>query len=630
MIRCLFRSTANSLGRTIGRILAYILIGVLLIFLSSFLNTANVHASVVDFDNFKLPSYAKFYNCSSKDHCVDDVGNTTQTNDVINDQIVAEFVSPSLTTTPSGAGALIDFYVDEGFIEGNYYTITILMRGGSTSLTADTINDFKAGTGKYAHAYYYSKDVEVQSVDNLHVCYNSVCSNFPVTVLTYTFEAQLTGNYVGVLFTTTSRYSGNFTFSGYTYADHGANAPSIHQINDVIQSNLTNVKNEISQEIFDATGHIDTSINFATTAINSAINVMMNSINDNIDEMKENVDNSLNSEDSDVESGKCGVICKLKGIWNGIIHLPENIWNLIKAGFEWIVNAINNLLEGIKDLFTPKDCTKSKNLLDLNKIEKGTGYTSHGEVEITDTGFILHWDGQSGGSIGAVYHFGKASQFTADFYRISFKDSKSLNARFSCGSFSQNVNSGGSTVNFKRDCDPNSDATIYFNRDINSKDYEFSEVMMSEGREAIPYEPYGDVCESSGNLFDWFKGLFDKILGFFKDDDISDSSNVAGDFFNGFEDKDYGLSDVIILPLSFVKKIGSSSCSTLSLPLPFVNTNVELPCMSNVYNTHFSAILTIYQLVTTGFIGYWVSINLFKMAKGFKDPTTDEVEVLDL
>lgn len=112
--------------------------------------------------------------------------------------------------------------------------------------------------------------------------------------------------------------------------------------------------------------------------------------------------------------------------------------------------------------------------------------------------------------------------------------------------------------------------------------------------------------------------------------DTSGAENQAGGFFSNFKDSDYGLSDVITMPLEVIKNITSSRCSPLVLPIPFVDTNVTLPCMNTIYSQYFGNILTIYQTITTGMIAYWVCINIFATVKGFKDPESDNVEVMEL
>lgn len=114
-----------------------------------------------------------------------------------------------------------------------------------------------------------------------------------------------------------------------------------------------------------------------------------------------------------------------------------------------------------------------------------------------------------------------------------------------------------------------------------------------------------------------------------KDTDTSGADDTAGGFFDSFEDSDYGLSDIITMPLNTIKNITSATCSPLSFPLPFVNKNMELPCMTTVYS-HFGPILAIYQTITFGMIAYWVVVNIFATVRNFKNPDSDEIEVISL
>lgn len=112
--------------------------------------------------------------------------------------------------------------------------------------------------------------------------------------------------------------------------------------------------------------------------------------------------------------------------------------------------------------------------------------------------------------------------------------------------------------------------------------------------------------------------------------DISGASDSAGGFFTDFENDDYGLSDIVTLPLTFIQGLANASCSDLELPLPFVDEDVLLPCMSAIYEDYFGPFLTIYQIITFGIVGYWVCVNTLRLVNNFKNPDNDEVEVMDL
>lgn len=112
---------------------------------------------------------------------------------------------------------------------------------------------------------------------------------------------------------------------------------------------------------------------------------------------------------------------------------------------------------------------------------------------------------------------------------------------------------------------------------------------------------------------------------------IKDSNvDVDGSFFSGFDNETHGLTSIVTAPLQFIGSITSSTCTPLGLPMPFGLPSAELPCMSSIYQEHFGVFFTLYQTITFGMISYWVSVNIFAIVKGLKDPDSDKVEVLDL
>lgn len=108
------------------------------------------------------------------------------------------------------------------------------------------------------------------------------------------------------------------------------------------------------------------------------------------------------------------------------------------------------------------------------------------------------------------------------------------------------------------------------------------------------------------------------------------NQTMGNSFFSDFQSDSHGLSGIITAPIRLLNSLSSSTCSPLIFPLPFVNNNVSLPCMSSIYSSYFPTFLTLYQLITTGLIGYWVLIKLFGHVKGMQDPKDDRIEVLDL
>lgn len=111
--------------------------------------------------------------------------------------------------------------------------------------------------------------------------------------------------------------------------------------------------------------------------------------------------------------------------------------------------------------------------------------------------------------------------------------------------------------------------------------------------------------------------------------DVSGAGDTAGGFFNNFTTDTHGLTAIITAPLNTIKSLLNTSCEVLVLPLPFVSETVELPCMATIYG-QFQPFYGLYQVITYGFIAYWVCVRLFNLVKDFKNPEHDEVEVMDL
>lgn len=99
-----------------------------------------------------------------------------------------------------------------------------------------------------------------------------------------------------------------------------------------------------------------------------------------------------------------------------------------------------------------------------------------------------------------------------------------------------------------------------------------------------------------------------------------------------FSTDTHGLTAIISAPLAMLNALTTDgfSCSTINLPLPFVNRDLPLPCMGAIYTTNFGSFFSMYQLIVDGLVSYWVVVKLLAMMKGLKDPENDKIEVLDL
>lgn len=184
------------------------------------------------------------------------------------------------------------------------------------------------------------------------------------------------------------------------------------------------------------------------------------------------------------------------------------------------------------------------------------------------------------------------------------------------------------TINTNNSVDPNQVYTIP--NEILSSLYVLSDVSLSIGIEDYNITRYISddkvIIDQNTETNEQLGNLNDNLTN----DNVSGATSSAGNFFSGFETDTFGLTSIITAPLTLIQSITNSSCSSLGLPLPYVNKSIHLPCLSSIYQQYFGPFLTLYQTITFGIVAYWVCVRIFALVKDFKNPDHDEVEVLDL
>ena len=113
-------------------------------------------------------------------------------------------------------------------------------------------------------------------------------------------------------------------------------------------------------------------------------------------------------------------------------------------------------------------------------------------------------------------------------------------------------------------------------------------------------------------------------------DDTTEATSEASDFFSSFNTNNHGLTGIITAPLNAIQSLTSKTCSPLVLPLPFVEQDLTLPCMRPIYEEFFGGFISLYDIITLGIVSYWIMVRIFAMVKDFKNPDHDEIEVVDL
>lgn len=417
-------------------------------------------------------------------------------------------------------------------------------------------------------------------------------------------------------------------------------------------------------------------------AVNSKIDGMESSINSNIDDLKQKQEEAHETSKGIWASLKDGIASI--GTW--FSDLASSIGNFFAELGESIANGFTALFESINKLFVGEEVCEDEIVSEGSTSPPNifTGYdrvmngftpvqpNSSGWMTISKSNLYnnatLFAGGKSWNDLGCsqknFFIEIKSFEFTGTSYTFKpFREGNSTGLTFTVQYGSDNLSFNNSTNPIKpgvynlkikpissscpsnynyptffwsrfdlsEDADFTMTYRIYITDDLNmtTSTYEYNS---HDGSMSEPV--YDTVCKNKGGLFgmlsDFFKSIgdfFAKLFGFMEDDNVDTSA--SGGFFDDFEDDDYGLSDIIVMPLETIKGITSSTCTPLKFPLPFVNQEVELPCMNTIYS-QFGPILSIYQTITFGMIAYWVCINIYAMVRNFKNPDSDEIEVMNL
>lgn len=666
MLNYIIKCFTSSFFRTFGRIFCYLLIGSLIAYITIFLKFSNVHALSalsVPSTQFNQVNNAYFYNCKSADNCGYShvVGQAS-----LNNWSYWQTEQSDIYTINGSSGMAMSFDTDTGFIKDNYYTVNLLVAASKVPTTV-TSNSKKVGVG-YSPMFAYENAGSASAMSTTPVAIywtgdeGSNLLDGKGAILSYTFKATNDGNFVWVSMTTQESTTGYWSLYGYNVIAQGSQAPSAQDIADSLNGQFSNIITDIS--------NLHLTIDNQFTHVNSAIGALgqdlldgftntnenlfnefdyledslaqgFDNLGNKIDETNnkiDNVNNSINSEDSDTNSSKCGIVCKLKGIWNGIVNLPGNIWNFIKGGFDSII-----------DLFTPPkgECTPSPNLLNLSNVTFEQVF--NGTVTNTETGFVLKTNYNNSEAFAKV-KIGKVSDFSGQNY-LSFNSNNSSHILIAycylkSGSVYPTCTNLSTSNSFATNLVPSSrfddDLYIYFyGSSVANEEVEFSNIMINKGTEALPYSPYGEeTCTGGGTIFSWFGNLFNKIFknqeetnDYLKDDTVSDTDisslgNVQGLLPPG------PLDSLLNIPFNFLSIVNSSlsgTCSPLSSKFVFDST-LTYPCFTEMFYDKVSpGIMIFINIIPSAFILIFYFKHLYKKvdrAMSLESNSDDEWGVL--
>lgn len=369
----------KSFFRTIGRILAYISVGLAIAYLSGFIHAGKVSA----LENANIGTYIGegcFYSLSPYP-TTQNMGFQTNTSVSGNSDLWSAIPTTTNWTYGQNGGALVQCGMS--FVKDFYYSVTY--------------NFLISSSNNYLHTSYTG-----WSGHQIGVCTNINCvpwTSFDtqstgqeivpylngdyIGSFTVVFKAPQNGTCVSIAFSSSNRSTNpqHAPFVGYKYASLGSAPLTESQIKNALSADVNDLKNRID------------SMKDEQAKTNQKL--------DDLNSKQDKTNDTLTSEDEDTTSKKCGVVCKLKGIFTGIIELPKKIVTL--------------LIDALKSLFIPDDTEFITNFVD--SIENKLGFIAEVPIKVIQFGLNLvnaSWTSVTSLSFPTVsifgYHFWEAKE----------------------------------------------------------------------------------------------------------------------------------------------------------------------------------------------------------------------------
>lgn len=117
-----------------------------------------------------------------------------------------------------------------------------------------------------------------------------------------------------------------------------------------------------------------------------------------------------------------------------------------------------------------------------------------------------------------------------------------------------------------------------------------------------------DILNGIQSIFDWLTGNY--------------NLNPIENFFNNFNENDYGLQVFITGPIDIIRDLDGGLCQPLRIPLPLLNENnsIYLPCMSEFYQEQIPDFLNWWHILSNALVIFFVGRGTYNAIHDLLDP----------
>lgn len=125
----------------------------------------------------------------------------------------------------------------------------------------------------------------------------------------------------------------------------------------------------------------------------------------------------------------------------------------------------------------------------------------------------------------------------------------------------------------------------------------------------------------------------EQVNNFYNSNDLSSIDGISSNnsFFTDNDFNTFGFGGIITAPFRFLYAIENyESCTDIVLPFPHSNNTITLSCVRNSIPSSINPLISILQIILSGFISYRIAVETLAIIKDISSPDVANIEVVDL
>lgn len=175
---------------------------------------------------------------------------------------------------------------------------------------------------------------------------------------------------------------------------------------------------------------------------------------------------------------------------------------------------------------------------------------------------------------------------------------------------------------------------IFFNQNQANSSIKFDDTLFDYYiiNDMSNYKNNINIIDTNGNSQSLNINFYKTIDEMWQEGLVVDSDYwLSGFQNNGYQNNLNAYFDLLTIPFQWLRGLSRDKCSSISLPLPFVNSSITLQCLSSKFKSVLgNNFYNIIFYIITGLLAYRITIHNIDTLTDILNPSDDKLEVVEL